>query len=50
VEAAGGLTLPTREQFDDEIRRRILEAELRGTPSVTLNAGKIHRELGGYLL
>jgi hypothetical protein len=40
--------LPTREQFDHEIRRRFLEAELRGTPSVTLNAGKIHRELGGY--
>jgi 5-methylcytosine-specific restriction protein A len=40
--------LPTKEQFREEVRSQLREAELRGAASIDLNSGEIHRKLGGY--
>ncbi|WP_156944753.1 HNH endonuclease [Bradyrhizobium sp. Ec3.3] len=40
--------MATKEQFRDEIRKHLREAELRGSRSLDLNSGTLHRQLGGY--
>lgn len=40
--------MPTREEFSNAIRAKLREAELRGAGHLDLNAGELHRELGGY--
>ena len=40
--------MPDKKQFSDEIRRLFRAAELRGTPSIEVNSGKVHRRLGDY--
>jgi hypothetical protein len=34
--------------FEDLIERQLAEAEARGAPSVCVNAGEVHRAVGGY--
>jgi len=36
------------ETFNREIQRHLAEAEARGAKTVQLNAGDIHRAVGGY--
>jgi hypothetical protein len=40
--------VPTKAEFLAEIRSQMREAELRGDQYLLLNAGEIHRKLGGY--
>ncbi|WP_136624282.1 MULTISPECIES: hypothetical protein [Bradyrhizobium] len=42
--------MATKEQFQfrKELQRLLREAELRGAPSIELNSGTLHRQLGGY--
>jgi 5-methylcytosine-specific restriction protein A len=40
--------MPTKEEFLAEIRQQLRQAELRGATSLNLNAGELHRRLGGY--
>lgn len=40
--------MPTSTEFRDELRSKFREAELKKLPYVDLNAGELHRRLGGY--
>ncbi|QDK34754.1 HNH endonuclease [Sphingomonas sp. IC081] len=40
--------MPTADEFRRELGAIIREAELRGLKHVEINAGELHRQLGGY--
>jgi hypothetical protein len=40
--------MPTKDQFQSEIRSQLRNAELRGANFLELNSGLVHRKLGGY--
>ncbi|HEX9931471.1 MAG TPA: hypothetical protein VGB08_01370 [Allosphingosinicella sp.] len=40
--------MPTKQEFLDELRARFRRAEERGLSSLEVNAGDLHRSLGGY--
>lgn len=40
--------MPTIEEFLDEIRSQLRAAELTGASEIELNAGQVHRKMGGY--
>jgi hypothetical protein len=40
--------MPTKDQFQAEIRSQLRQAELRGASSLEITSGELHRQLGGY--
>jgi 5-methylcytosine-specific restriction protein A len=40
--------MPTVDEFRTAIRAELHEAQQRGAPAVEINAGQLHRKLGGY--
>lgn len=40
--------MPTTEEFSKAIKARLREAELKGAEWIEINAGQLHRKLGGY--
>jgi hypothetical protein len=40
--------MPTKAEFRSELRRQLREAELRRAQHLEVNAGDLHRKLGGY--
>ncbi len=40
--------MPTSDDFRYALRSQLRAAELRGLPHVEVNAGELHRKLGGY--
>lgn len=40
--------MPTAEEFKNELHRMMLEATSAGEESVEVNAGHLHRRVGGY--
>lgn len=40
--------MPGKETFRSELRTLLREAELRGATHIDVNAGDLHRRLGGY--
>ena len=40
--------MPSMEEFRREVRAQIARAEKQGRPHVEINAGELHRLLGGY--
>lgn len=40
--------MPTSEDFRRELRSQLRAAELKNQPYVDVNAGELHRQLGGY--
>lgn len=40
--------MPTADEFRDELRSRLRAGRLRNLPYVDINAGELHRQLGGY--
>jgi hypothetical protein len=40
--------MPTTDEFREEIRAQLREAELAGASEIELNAGQVHRKMGGY--
>ena len=40
--------MPTKDEFDAELRARFRRARERGADSVEVNSGEMHRALGGY--
>jgi hypothetical protein len=40
--------MPTKAEFRSELQSQLREAELRGTSFEEVNAGQLHRKLGGY--
>ena len=40
--------LPTKADFRNELRSQLRAAEQRGEPWLAINAGALHRKLGGY--
>ena len=40
--------MPTAEDFRREVANRLREAELKGATELAINAGQMHRKLGGY--
>jgi 5-methylcytosine-specific restriction protein A len=40
--------LPTKEDFRNELRSQLREAERHGLSALEVNAGELHRKLGGY--
>jgi 5-methylcytosine-specific restriction protein A len=40
--------MPTSEEFREELRGRLRAAELRQLQYIDINAGELHRHLGGY--
>jgi hypothetical protein len=40
--------MPTEAEFRTELRSQLRTAELRGTPSIDINSGELHRKLSGY--
>tara|TARA_B100000378_G_scaffold194514_1_gene158337 strand:- start:2485 stop:2829 length:345 start_codon:yes stop_codon:yes gene_type:complete len=44
----GDSHMPTKDEFDAELRARFRRARERGADSVEVNSGEMHRALGGY--
>ena len=42
--------MPTKEEFGNELKARLREAELGCLLSLAVNAGTLHRQMGGYPL
>jgi len=40
--------MPTKDDFRNELRARLREAEARGDKFIRVNSGAIHQALGGY--
>lgn len=40
--------MPTRDEFRAELQAQISRAKRQGRPHVEINAGELHRTLGGY--
>lgn len=40
--------MPTKDEFDDELRSRFRRARERGANLLEVNSGEMHRALGGY--
>lgn len=40
--------MPTTEEFRIELRAQITRAQRQGRPHIEVNAGELHRTLGGY--
>lgn len=40
--------MPTKDEFDAELRARFRRAKERGADSLVVNSGEMHRALGGY--
>jgi hypothetical protein len=40
--------MATIDDFRSELRAQIRRAEARGAPHVEVNAGELHRQMGGY--
>ena len=40
--------MPTKDEFLADIRTQLREAEVRGATFCEINAGALHRKLGGY--
>ena len=40
--------MPTKAEFSEELRARLRRAELAGGTHIEINAGELHRKLGGY--
>lgn len=38
----------TKDDFRNELRKRLRNAELRGARELKINSGELHRQLGGY--
>lgn len=40
--------MPTKDEFRDELRSRLHQAQESGESELTVNCGAIHRAVGGY--
>ena len=40
--------MPTKDDFREELRARLRRATARGAKEIVINAGELHRALGGY--
>lgn len=40
--------MPNKGEFDAELQRQIASARRQGRPHVEINAGELHRSVGGY--
>lgn len=40
--------MPTLQEFSNELRTQLRQAELKGVPHLEINSGQLHRQMGGY--
>src|SRR5687768_8198007 len=48
LEPAAGEDVPSAEMFEQALKRHLDEARARGDDQIEINAGALHREVGGY--